>query len=97
MDLQDYLRIAFEARHAEAIVEFEPFVPRQRLVGFRADWERHCYGERQNGVPFTTELMTADSLLFLEYNAESHLANPELPCKFAIERICKLLTYAQET
>lgn len=98
-ELQTFLLAGFKARHAEAIVSYEPFVRPERTASFHGDWLRYCYGARPNGVPLSPDevLMSPDSLLFLEYNDESHLANPELPRKLAIEQIRKLLSHARET
>ena len=99
VDLQHYLRAAYDARHAEAATNFEPFVPKARLAGFRGDWQRYCYGEHENGAPLTVEEieMDAEELLFLTYNAVGNHLHPGLPRKLAITRIVKLLSYAEET
>ena len=99
VDLKDYLRAAYDARHAEAVANFEPFVSKERLAGFRGDWLRYCYGEHESGKPITPEDagLDADEFLFNVYaDIGAHLY-PVFPRTRAIAQMRKLLSYAEET
>lgn len=94
----DFLRVAHDDRHAQAVVAFEPFIPAGKRRQFREDWQRYCYGEHDEGSSMTpaTAEMDHNDLLCLSYTREFHLENPEAARLLAIERMRKLLIYANQ-
>lgn len=94
-DPMDFLRVAHNERHAQAVVAFEPFIPVGKRRQFREDWQRYCYGTHEDGSPMTpaTAEMDHNDLLCLSYTRESHLGNPGAARLLAIERMRKLFIY----
>lgn len=97
LDYMGLLRRAHDERHAQAVSDFEPFIPRRRLDAFRQDWNRYRYGENKDGSAAAPDAMDMGhgELYFLEYGVEWDNGRPCAPRDNAITRIGKLLSYAQ--
>lgn len=97
INYMDVLRTAHDERHAQAVIEFEPFIPKAKLSSFRSDWNRYRYGENKDGSPVQpgADGMDHEALYFLEYSIEWDLSRPERPRQNAIRRINALLDYAR--
>jgi hypothetical protein len=97
INYMDVLRAAHDERHAQAVIEFEPFIPKAKLSSFRSDWNRYRYGENKDGSPVQpgADGMDHEDLYFLEYSIEWDLSRPERPRQNAIKRINALLDYAR--
>lgn len=97
LDYMGLLRVAHDERHAQAVSDFEPFIPRRRLNAFRQDWNRYRYGENKDGSALAPDAMDMGhgELYFLEYGVEWDHGRPCAPRDNAITRIRKLLSYAQ--
>ena len=98
----DFLKVAYDERHAAAIAIFEPFVPDKKLAAFRDDWNRYRYGQNKDGSPNapSEDGLPHDELLFLCYTEpgvvwESH-TGMSAESK-AIVRIKKFIAYTSET
>lgn len=98
-DPMEFLRVAHDERHAQAVIAFEPFLPIVKKERFRKDWQRYCYGEGDDGklLEPDPEDMGHKQLYFLVYSAEWKPGDLEAPRRAAIERMKRLLTYAGET
>jgi hypothetical protein len=96
-DVMDYLRRTFDT-HSAAVAAFTSYVPDDRVLAFRAAWQRHCYddedpNDREN--PKWSGL-DHDSLLFLHYSNEFHLARPTSARDEAVKRMQALLGFAKD-
>ena len=91
-----FLRAGYNERHAQAVIDFEHFLPAEKVDSFADDWNRYRYGENTDGSAQTpdAEDMDHELLYFLEYSIEWDLRRPEKPRLNAIKRIRKLLSYA---
>ena len=101
LDLMDYMRSAYNARHAAAVAVFEGFVPAGKLGAFRDDWNRYRYGENEDGSPAVPDEESpphSEMLLLCYYGPgpswERHLQLSGY--EKAMSRIRKLLSYASE-
>jgi hypothetical protein len=96
VNYMEFLRTAYDERHAQAYIAFEQFVPAENRRSFKNDWNRYRYGENKDGSTQEpdTEDMNHDDLYFLEYSIEWDLRHPERPRENAIKRIRNLLSYA---
>ena len=99
LELKEYLREAYKARHRKAVSAFERFVPQDSLASFRTEWAKHCYGTDSNGKlmsPHDDDLgLGHDDLLFHHYGNEENLANPSLPRQRCGVALRQVLTYAR--
>ena len=99
-DLMDFFRSAHRARHAQAVAVFRQHLSGSRQTAFNEEWQRHCYGQRPDGTPKSTDDedikgITHEELLFVHYSAPSIYHTTQSARKFAIERIINLLSYAR--
>lgn len=96
-DVMDLLRSTYVSQ-SSAVAAFESYLPDSRRQAFREAWQHHCYdGEDPNDTdnPKWSGL-DHDSLLFLHYSNEFHLARPTSAREEAISRIRALLAYAKD-
>ena len=101
LSLMDFLRTAYDERHAAAVIAFEPFVTPNKLNRFCDAWNRYRYGEDENGKPANPASadMNHEDLYFLCYTPpgstwETHIKTPAT--QKALERIRAFLKCASE-
>ena len=92
---------AYEAKHSQAVVAFEHFLPEATRFSFRNDWKRHCYGVSSTGEVLSPDdedlAMDHYNLLFLHYSHEANRVDHDLPRRLGVNAIRKLLSYATAT
>jgi hypothetical protein len=95
--VMDYLRGGYKA-HAKAVAVFEQFVIESKRAGFKADWQKHCYGEQGVDWPVGegNSGLSHEDLLFLHYDSDMNLANQSSASDKAAQRIKRLLEYAKD-
>ena len=101
LNLMEYLRVAYNERHAAAILAFEPSISRGKASGFRDAWNRYRYGENEDGsaAAVSNEGLDHDEFYFLCYLSPGHSWETHIPKpakQKALERMHALLSYASE-
>ena len=98
-ELPEFLRLAYEARHSNAVATFEYMISSAKREDFKTKWKHHCYGPDSSGAPMSPEDVGIehDKLLFLHYSEHYDTSGPGASRKLASQRIRSLLAFAQET
>ena len=97
-DIMDFLRSEYP-RHAKAVAVFEHFVSDAKRINLKAEWEKHCYGEK--GVDWPTDEDVSglghDELLFLHYCSSATEPYRSTTRLRAVRRMLTLIDCAKET
>lgn len=99
IDYMEFLSTAYNARHSQAFIIFEPFVAAKKRGILHNDWNFYRYGENVDDSIQGYDRVHMDhaSVSFLEYSTEWDLSCPERPRENAIKRIRRLMSYATES